>query len=564
MSNGLGNLTKDETVELANSLKQQIADTKDLIETSNVAVKKAQAKVNSTERTAQAAESVASASASALSSAQSTAAKALSASQADPSNQTLKTALDNANHDLAYASAVAETDQNVATNARNNASSAASALANQLSDNQRLNDKLSALTSDYNEAVSEVAKYGSTEEYPVQKPLDEDSGLSGLMNAATDKWEDLKETLSGGTTVDPDTQDAIDASGSDPDVATEIYPPEPTEEQLLTQDLSSSDPDIVNEAVARLSKLKSDAAKQDENTSSDVDWNKSDLTRVTDPDTFKPATNNPTGGLIDVPEGQGWESVHYADDLLSAGVKPKFLYKVKFIVNQKAGLSATEMADIQKAQFFIKTIDKPTVQMEHQDVNYYNFRTKVLTKVSYNPLNMVLFDDATNLVTNFFAKYLAYISPVFNRKSAELAERTGMTPKFQDSAASSRTDYSFFDRIIVQQIYANGTASSVFSFINPRIEQFDFDGLDHEDSSPNLVTCSFLYDYIVVDTSSKSALVYNASDLIGAKTDLYSGGAVSARGGIKTQALATLMNTVNSMNGGVSADKYKAGTVYDV
>ena len=88
--------------------------------------------------------------------------------------------------------------------------------------------------------------------------------------------------------------------------------------------------------------------------------------------------------------------------------------------------------------------------------------------------------------------------------------------------------------------------------------------MDHEDSAPNLVTCSFIYDYITVETPSKGGMIYNAKDLMGARTDLYSGGAVSARKGIKTASLAALSETVNAMNGGVNSGKTKPGTVYDV
>jgi phage-related protein len=139
-----------------------------------------------------------------------------------------------------------------------------------------------------------------------------------------------------------------------------------------------------------------------------------------------------------------------------------------------------------------------------------------------------------------------------------------MNAKTSEASAMSRSDYSFLQQIVIQQIYGNGTASTIFTFVNPRIEQFDFDGLDHEDSSPNLVTCSFIYDYIVVETPSKGAIIYNAQELVGAKTDLFSGGAVASREGIKTASLASLMDTVNTANGGVAANKTKSGSVYDV
>lgn len=297
-----------------------------------------------------------------------------------------------------------------------------------------------------------------------------------------------------------------------------------------------------------------------------------DLTGITNNVDYNNTTDY-GGGTIDVPTGKGWESTHYADDLINSqiqGVKPKFLYKVKFVINSRHGYTAEEIQKVQKAQFLVKTIDKPTIQMEYQDVNYYNYRTKVLTKVSFNPLNIVFFDDASNFVTNMISQYMAHISPIFNHRGHELNERVGMNSDPSLASASSRSSYSFFNEIVIQQIYGHGTASTIFRFINPRIEQFDFDGLDHEDSAPNLVTCSFIYDYIVVETSSAGSLIYGAKELVGAKTDLFSGGAISAKSGINIKSSNDLMSTINGLAGGTLTEAGSkiingmTGTSYDL
>jgi hypothetical protein len=562
----LGNMTKDETLAYAQAKEARLEDLTVKAELNALTVKKLQGAANKAERDAQAAEATTAASATAVAELNASVKNALAALNADLSNKTKQEEYENAKHAQSYAQATYDADKANSDKARSSANAALAKLDTEKAATSSIASEIATVSSDAKAARAEYEKYTAGQSYPDQKPLEEDSGISGLVNSAKDTYADIKDNLTGANTIDEDTQDKIDASGSDPTVSIEIYGKVPTEEELINIDLSSSDPDTVKEAIARQQKLKTDVGKQ-EDTSSSTNDSAVDLTKITAPNDYKNnPTTKPSDGTIDVVEGTGWESTHYADDLLNSqitGIKPKFLYKVKFVYNPNTGLKKEEMEKLQKAQFLVKTIDKPTIQMEHQDVNYYNYRTKVMTKIMFNPLNMVFFDDASNFVTNMFGRYMSYISPLFGRTAAtDLPERCGMVTDKTQSSASSRSDYSFMKEIIVQQIYGHGKASTIFRFINPRIEQFDFDGLDHEDSAPNLITCSFIYDYIVVETPSGGALIYNAQEMVGAKTDIFAGGAVSSRSGIKTASLANLMSTVNSLNGG--NPQTVAGTVWDV
>jgi len=220
-----------------------------------------------------------------------------------------------------------------------------------------------------------------------------------------------------------------------------------------------------------------------------------------------------------------WEATHYANDLNAHHPKFKFLFKVEF-----QGFTAKNFYR------YVHRIDKPKVRFNHQDMNYYNFRTRVLTHMTFEPLAITFLDEIGNSVNNFFATYMA--------------ERSGQGEGHADTDAglgkatstkSYPNGYSAGRKIIVEQIFANGTHSNWFTFINPRIEAFDFDELNMEDSLGSLLTVMFSYDALTCDTHERSRLYgWGETDLLkggdypgknaGDESGMYRAGAISATG----------------------------------
>jgi hypothetical protein len=191
-----------------------------------------------------------------------------------------------------------------------------------------------------------------------------------------------------------------------------------------------------------------------------------------------------TAGAIDFKPAKGeWTSVHYADDLIAHAPKFKFLFKVSFI-----GFGSQEF------QYFVHRCDKPKVQMNHQDVNYYNFRTRVLTSVIFQPIAMSLLDETGNI------------------------------------------------------------SSNIFELINPRIESFDFDELSMEDSSSgSMLNLSLSYDALESKTVSRNdSYTWGKTDLRkgggssglsnGGSSSLYDGGvpSIQAAGGSGIEGLSPI------------------------
>lgn len=189
----------------------------------------------------------------------------------------------------------------------------------------------------------------------------------------------------------------------------------------------------------------------------------------------------PTSGEINFSPVSGeWVSVHYADDLIAHAPKFKFLFKVTFI-----GFGQQEF------QYYVHRCDKPKVLLNHTDVNFYNFRSRVLTSVTFQPLNMTLLDETGNSVNAMFVDYLSKVS---QQASGGWGIDKGMDGASSTKAYEANFGYSHGQKVIIEQVFANGLYSNLFELINPRFESFDFDELNMEDSSSGSmlnVTLSF-------------------------------------------------------------------------
>jgi len=225
-------------------------------------------------------------------------------------------------------------------------------------------------------------------------------------------------------------------------------------------------------------------------------------------------------GFFDANDGK-FTTNKYAVDLNAHHPKLKFLFKVGF-----RGFG------IRNFYYFIHRCDKPKIKFNHTDVNYYNFRTRVLTSTTFEPLTMTFLDEIGNSVNEFFANYL-------KRRSGQGNGQFGIDKGFGEASSSKPYENAYSSglrnsstgtvsgtEIVVEQIFANGLYANRFNFINPRIEAFDFDELSMEESAGSLLTCTFTYDALRCETvggeKDKRVPIYTWG-----QTDLKKGGGTS-------------------------------------
>jgi hypothetical protein len=227
-----------------------------------------------------------------------------------------------------------------------------------------------------------------------------------------------------------------------------------------------------------------------------------------------------------------WYASSYAAALANSNMRPKlkFLFKVQFIFTAQAikQFSILGAAGANDFTFMIKQVDRPKFDFEYEDdVNMYNFHTKVLKRIKHRELTMVFMDDVGNRVFDFFRTLMMIHQPITQRQvkrdgttlppptsNLTLASGNGMVFSDGNSAkASSDTAHrsvvnsafgNSIECIRVKQIYADphsqGLSGAVmmntFDFINPRISSFDLDELSHEQNDVSALTMAFDYDWM--------------------------------------------------------------------
>ncbi len=232
------------------------------------------------------------------------------------------------------------------------------------------------------------------------------------------------------------------------------------------------------------------------------------------------------------------EASPYARDLVAKAPKFKFLFIVQFIFNNGySGLSniGSDFA------FVVKRSTRPNVRFETRDLNYYNFRSKLITRTAFDDMTMTFHDDGSgyNSATEFVTAYMRAYSPITNIPSWEmmtLAEQSGMDfesaydfngTSYQLNSASrgvlSSDAINVLQEIRLFHIFDYGQAVNVYHFFNPRITLLNQDDVDMSvGSEGNEVQITFNYDSVYTALNQPmSEIEGTIADIQGATTATY-------------------------------------------
>jgi len=237
-----------------------------------------------------------------------------------------------------------------------------------------------------------------------------------------------------------------------------------------------------------------------------------------------------------------WVSTSYAAALAGgAGYRPKlkFLFKVQFVFTEAAIASYPALAN-QDFTFMIQYVDRPKVEFEYdEDINQYNFRTKVLKKISHRELTVKFLDDTGNRVFDFFRTMMFLHSPITRRAvdreltgdqpssssiEAQIIAGSGMAftsalglngrsqndtahrgvinsglGSIGGSIAAIRVKQMFMPSNVILNSNSESQLTPqevIFDFLNPRIKSFDLDELSHDANDASVLTMVFDYDWM--------------------------------------------------------------------
>lgn len=202
----------------------------------------------------------------------------------------------------------------------------------------------------------------------------------------------------------------------------------------------------------------------------------------------------------------------YAMDLIAFAPKFQFLFIIE-IFYADAYEDWTDNAS--KVAFVVKTSTRPRFNVEYEDINMYGFRSRVVRRVDYQPMEMEFYDDNKNAAHNFYVSYMRAMSPIANWKNNAPQdgqyETNGMnyargpsaatfsktSPKTLGHSASSGPLFgnatSILREIKLHHVFDYGNKMNTYHFYNPRIQGFTPSDLTMAESGEG---CSYSFDFV--------------------------------------------------------------------
>jgi hypothetical protein len=243
----------------------------------------------------------------------------------------------------------------------------------------------------------------------------------------------------------------------------------------------------------------------------------------------------------------------YAIDLILRAPKYKFLFVVQVTFNEAySGMQKLDFA------FVIKNTTRPNLKYQMSDINYYNFRTRHVTRTEFDEMKMSFHEDTGtgrsntpsalaqaageqgNSALRFYNTYMRATVPITNyathgelsdieQKGMDFAAMNQPVPvdadthayKYAASSGPLMSSRAYSDpRNIIPEIrlfhvYNYGKSMNVYKFFNPRITSLSLDDLDMANSTEGTeVSMTFNFDSVYIDTGvPMNTQEYNLAEL---------------------------------------------------
>ena len=190
----------------------------------------------------------------------------------------------------------------------------------------------------------------------------------------------------------------------------------------------------------------------------------------------------------------------YLDNVYALAPKTGWLYYVVFDIDPSAITDPTwaNQQRVSEVGMLVKSADLPKFTMQTETVNQYNRKTVIQKGMTYNPVNLTLHDDQSNVVHNMWVNYYRYYyadstwggtgpigtakdnTPGAYQNNKYLPSNDLFNPV--DYGLNSKlVDAPFFRSITIYQL--NRKLFTSFKLINPMISNWEHDKLSQESSN---------------------------------------------------------------------------------
>ena len=201
----------------------------------------------------------------------------------------------------------------------------------------------------------------------------------------------------------------------------------------------------------------------------------------------------------------------------------------------QSSMTTNNLTDI--VTFAIKQASRPIPTVNYVDVNFYNYRTKVATKMDYGTMQVTFYDDVGNIAHNIYESYLKGISPIanvlpeyadrltsdkagphnkgFNHPAGNIGNSTGSIGPLPLATGGENgliqtitIRHWFFSQTERRGGEGENTENHQYvdyHFLNPKVINMTLDELDMGQSDINTLMMNFIYDSVYIDSPAERA-----------------------------------------------------------
>lgn len=209
--------------------------------------------------------------------------------------------------------------------------------------------------------------------------------------------------------------------------------------------------------------------------------------------------------------------------------KTTFLFTAEFVFSDGESYGSESMYNL---EVDLLSATRPTITFTNENINFYNYRSKVTTKVEFGQVTITMYEDSLDKSNGIIKKYLESISPIsrlalsgrvadtLNNVEYIGIDTSSETPKIPKQDKPSISVFSgvgplkdgeesgllksliLYHHFIELDSVGKITKRKVTKYVcmNPKVNNFSFNNLDYSNSAVSTITIVFDIDSVSIET----------------------------------------------------------------
>lgn len=193
---------------------------------------------------------------------------------------------------------------------------------------------------------------------------------------------------------------------------------------------------------------------------------------------------------------------------------PKLKFNFTMEIKLRGDYDQTEFGSRSMAGLDIplKAVTRPNPSMNMVDVNFYNYRTKIQTKMDYGTFTVTFYDDSTEIAHSILNACLNESSPISTidpRDQALLDDPSSIPFGALSSTGPLMSGKNGLIRTIKVHhhfMQAGKAVVTTYTYINPKLSTFDLGDLNMAESDVSNISLTFAYDGYAVESDLEGSV----------------------------------------------------------